>query len=141
MISFGQMMGMRKRDPFEQFFKSVQMPDGSTTFERRLEITPGQSLQQAQAIRQEILSNPQLDGATTLTVLTTPSLRVVRISPAITMREGFTLISSIFTLPALQAAEASVRVLYNRVAQSHLSTRQFSTRPYSFQGLTLLSSS
>ncbi len=42
------MMGMRKRDPFEQFFKSVQMPDGSTTFERRLEITPGQSLQQAQ---------------------------------------------------------------------------------------------
>lgn len=48
MISFGQMMGMRKRDPFEQFFKSVQMPDGSTTFERRLEITPGQSLQQAQ---------------------------------------------------------------------------------------------
>ena len=48
MISFGTMMGMRKRDPFERFFKSVQMPDGSITFERRLEVAPGQSLQQAQ---------------------------------------------------------------------------------------------
>ena len=41
-------MGMRNRDPFEKYFKSVQMPDGSITFERRLEIAPGQSLQQAQ---------------------------------------------------------------------------------------------
>ena len=48
MISFGQMMGMRNRDPFEKYFKSVQMPDGSITYERRLEVAPGQSLQQAQ---------------------------------------------------------------------------------------------
>jgi len=48
MISFGQMMGMRNRNPFEKYFKSVQMPDGSITYERRLEVAPGQSLQQAQ---------------------------------------------------------------------------------------------
>lgn len=38
----------READPFFRFFKEVQRPDGQVVYDRRIEITPGQSLQQAQ---------------------------------------------------------------------------------------------
>ena len=38
----------READPFFRFFKAVQRPDGQVVYDRRIEIRPGQSLQQAQ---------------------------------------------------------------------------------------------
>jgi len=38
----------READPFFRFFKTVQRPDGQVVYDRRIEIRPGQSLQQAQ---------------------------------------------------------------------------------------------
>ena len=78
-------------------------------------------------------------GASTFKVLAMPSLRRVTTSPGASIRDGFTFFSSIFTLPALQAVVACVRVLNTRVAHNHLSTRQFSTtlacfKPYRFCG-------
>jgi len=38
----------READPFFRFFQAIQRPDGQVVYDRRIEIRPGQSLQQAQ---------------------------------------------------------------------------------------------
>ena len=66
----------------------------------------------------------------TFTVLFSEPMCTSYTSSVRTSREGFTLVPSNFTLPALQASVANERVLKRRTIQSHLSilTSSFSIR-------------